>query len=63
MARIGTLIRDLGDEDWSKREQASRELRELGPLSRPSLQEALKQATDPEVTRRIEEITQEMDSM
>jgi hypothetical protein len=63
MARIGTLIRDLGDEDWSKREQASRELRELGPLSRPSLQEALKQATDPEVTRRIEEITQEMDSL
>jgi hypothetical protein len=31
--------------------------------SRPNLQEAFKQTTDPEVTRRIEEITQEMDSM
>jgi hypothetical protein len=30
---------------------------------RPKLQEALKKASDPEVTRRIEEITQEMDSM
>jgi hypothetical protein len=30
---------------------------------RPNLQEAFKQATDPEVTRRIESITQEMESM
>lgn len=62
VARISVLIRELGDEDWGKREAATRELRELGPLARPSLQDALKLATDPEVTRRIEAITQEIDS-
>ena len=58
MAKIGTLIRELGDEKWKTREQASTQLKELGALARPSLQEAAKQSTDAEVVRRIEELLQ-----
>lgn len=58
MARIGTLIRELGDEKWKTREAASTQLKELGPLARPSLQEAAKRSTDAEVTRRIEVLLQ-----
>lgn len=58
MAKIGVLIRDLGDEKWKTREEATAQLKELGALARPSLQEAVKQSTDAEVVRRIEELLQ-----
>ena len=61
MARIGTLIRELGDEKWKTREQATMQLKELGALARPSLQEAMKQSTDAEVVRRIEELLQSIE--
>lgn len=59
MRRIGQLIQDLGHEQWKTRESASTALRELGPLARGSLQEALKSATDAEVARRLEELLQD----
>ncbi|HYF34660.1 MAG TPA: hypothetical protein VD994_05165 [Prosthecobacter sp.] len=61
MRRTGELIQALGDPQWKTRERATSELRELGPLARPSLQEALKQSTDPEVTRRLETLLSELD--
>jgi hypothetical protein len=61
MAKIGTLIRELGDEKWKTREQATTQLKELGALARPSLQEATKQSTDAEVVRRIEELLQSIE--
>jgi hypothetical protein len=59
MRRIGQLIQDLGHEQWKTREAATTALRELGPLARGSLQEALKSATDAEVARRLEELLQD----
>lgn len=59
MRRIGQHIQDLGHEQWKTRESATTALRELGPLARGSLQEALKSATDAEVARRLEELLQE----
>jgi hypothetical protein len=59
MRRIGQLIQDLGHEQWKTRESATTALRELGPLARGSLQEALKSATDAEVARRLEELLQD----
>lgn len=59
MRRIGQLIQDLGHEQWKTREAASSALRELGPLARSSIQEALKTATDAEVARRLEELMQD----
>ena len=50
---IAALIRDLGNDDWETRETASRELADLGFLSHTQLSEADKQATDPEVRRRV----------
>jgi hypothetical protein len=61
MRRIGQLIQDLGSEQWKAREGASMALRELGPLARASLQEALKSATDAEVVRRLEELMQDQE--
>lgn len=52
--RITDLIGKLGHPEWKLRESASAQLAELGPLASPSLREALRQSTDPEVTRRIE---------
>jgi hypothetical protein len=59
MRRIGQLIQDLGHEQWKTRESSTTALRELGPLARGSLQEALKSATDAEVARRLEELLQD----
>jgi hypothetical protein len=59
MRRIGLLIQDLGHEQWKTREAASTALRELGPLARSSIQEALKSATDAEVARRLEDLMQD----
>lgn len=59
LRRIGQLLQDLGDAQWKVREAASSALREMGPLARGSLQEALKTSTDAEVTRRLEELLQE----
>jgi hypothetical protein len=61
LARIGALIRDLGHEEWKTREKATAELKGMGELARPSLQEAMKQSEDPEVKRRIEQLLGDLD--
>ncbi|RBP40603.1 hypothetical protein DES53_108310 [Roseimicrobium gellanilyticum] len=61
LARVGQLIRDLGHDDWKVREKATGELRLLGELAKPSLQEAFKQSEDAEVKRRIETVLGEME--
>jgi hypothetical protein len=50
-SRLKTLVRQLGDEVFAVREQASRQLVAAGPRARPVLKEALKDR-DPEVARR-----------
>src|SRR5262245_20137837 len=49
--RIQALIRQLGDEEYEKREKASAELLTLGGTAVPKLREAVK-SRDPEVAFR-----------
>ena len=60
LTRVSQLVRELGHDDWKVREKATGELRLLGELAKPSLQDALKQSEDPEVKRRIESVLGEM---
>lgn len=53
-SRIQELIAALGDEQWTRREAATKELAGLGPIAVEQFQEALKQATDQEVRKRIQ---------
>lgn len=59
--KIAGLIRDLGHPDWEKREAASRELGELGAMTRLQLEEAVKQTTDAEVRRRAQALLDTME--
>jgi HEAT repeat protein len=52
--RLKELIRQLGDDDFKTREEASRKLVMFGPRARPFLQTALKD-TDPEIARRAQD--------
>ena len=61
MGKIGQLVRDLGDEQWKVRENATNTLHGLGLVAKGSLQEALKTSTDAEVTRRLEELLQDLE--
>ena len=51
---IRSLIKKLDDDDYQIRENATRDLINLGPATEPFLREALRTG-DPEVTRRAEE--------
>jgi RNA polymerase sigma factor (sigma-70 family) len=55
-ARVRKLIADLGGQDFTVREAAGRELRQLGPRAEAALRGALKDKPDLETTRRIEEL-------
>jgi hypothetical protein len=57
--RIEELVKELGDESWQKREEATRELILLGELAVPRLKIALK-SHDPEVRWRAEYILEEI---
>jgi hypothetical protein len=61
MSRIGQLIKNLGDSRWKVRETATNALRGLGLVAKSSLQEALKTSTDAEITRRLEELLQDLE--
>ncbi|HEY7327491.1 MAG TPA: HEAT repeat domain-containing protein [Gemmataceae bacterium] len=52
--RIKQLVRQLGDDDFKAREEASRHLMMLGPRARPFLQAALRDS-DPEIVRRAQD--------
>jgi uncharacterized protein (TIGR03067 family) len=55
--RIDRLIKQLGDDDFAKREAASEELAEIGEPALPALRKAAA-STDAEVRRRAEQIMQ-----
>ncbi len=52
---IPVLIKDLGSENYSRREAATRELDRIGEAAGPALDEAVRSA-DPEVRRRAAEL-------
>lgn len=52
--RIAALVRDLGHEDWQRREAASRALGELGEPARAALEEAVRASGDAEVRARAD---------
>ncbi len=51
-ARIQDLIRKLGAEDYSAREEASKELRKIGKAAHEALKKAADESSDPEVKER-----------
>lgn len=57
--KIGQLIADLGSDDWQTREEATRELAKMGPVTTPFLLEAKKGTDDYEVLRRISRVLEE----
>jgi len=59
-AKIKALIRQLGDDDFNKREEASQRLVSIGARAKPLLKQA---ATDPdvEIVRRAEECLQKIE--
>jgi len=54
-AEIERLIRQLGNEEFSEREEASRRLKKIGPPAVPALRAAIK-SKDAEVSRRATDI-------
>ncbi len=58
--RIAGLIRQLGHSDWKKRDEANRELKELGHMARTQLQEARDRISDPEIVRRVRFLLEEL---
>src|SRR5262249_30457291 len=59
--RLKKLVKQLGDDDFDAREEASRLLSASGAPARPFLREALN-ATDAEVVGRAKKCLQEIDS-
>jgi len=56
--RVARLIRQLGDDDFEKRDAASKELDAIGEPAAAALRQAAKSAADPEVRRRAEGVLQ-----
>ena len=59
--RIYALIKQLGDNEYRKREEAIKALRELGPGILPLLKKSLGQTTDIEVKTRLQRLISEWD--
>jgi uncharacterized protein (TIGR03067 family) len=55
-ARIDSLIRQLGNEQFVRREAASKELERIGEPALPALRQAAAASQDPEIVRRAEQI-------
>jgi len=53
-AKARLLVKALGDADFAAREEASRDLRELGRMALPALRDGMDHSTVPEVARRCE---------
>jgi len=54
--RIAGLIKQLGDDRFTRREAASRELTAIGEPAFPALRRAAASSEDPETRRRAEQI-------
>jgi hypothetical protein len=59
-ARLKALVKQLGDDDFDKREEATRLLVAAGAPARPFLQEGLKES-DPELVGRARKCLQQID--
>jgi len=53
---VAALIKQLGDDDFARREEASKKLAELGASIKSNLSEALKVATDVEIKLRLSKL-------
>jgi WD40 repeat protein len=60
--RVTILIKDLESTNFSTREQAARNLREMGELSLPGLRQALKGQPPLEARRRLERLIEQLDA-
>jgi hypothetical protein len=56
--RIGALIKQLGDDAFAKRAEASKELEDIGEPALPALRTAATSSDDPEIRGRAERISQ-----
>src|SRR6266513_2306008 len=57
--RIQDMIRRLGSDDFTTREQATEELKKAGKPAREALQKAAEESGDPEVRQRAKDILEE----
>lgn len=60
IARIEALVRELGDENWIRRQRAMDELIAIGEDARPRLAALLRETTDEEIRTRVEAALQQM---
>lgn len=60
-ARIATLIRQLGADDFSQREEAARKLAEIGEKARVHLTKAAEDEKSPEISARAKEVLAGLD--
>ena len=56
---IAALVKKLGDDDWTARESASKQLAQLGSAAKPQLETAVK-SPDPEIATRAERLLAQM---
>jgi hypothetical protein len=59
--KIASLLRELGSDDWQKREAAMQALAEYGFMAKSLFEETLKTSADPEVQRRVEKLLEEIE--
>jgi WD40 repeat protein len=59
--RIDTLIAQLNDDEFEKREEASKELAGLGPQAEQALRKAAKDPPSAEAARRVKELLRKID--
>src|SRR5205085_2565712 len=57
---IEKLIKQLGDEDFAKRQEASRKLAEVGEPGLPALRKAAQEDDDAEVRQRAEDLIKQI---
>ena len=61
-AEIARLIKQLGDDDFDKREAASKELKAIGEPARAALQEAAASSKDAEIRQRASRLMPALDA-
>lgn len=59
--RIDALVRQLGHEEFSKRQAAARELEAIGEPALEALRQAAKSSDSPEIRHRAEQLVQNID--
>jgi len=59
-ARIAVLVKELGSDEWAKREAAGEELLKIGKPAESALAEAADKAKDPEVATRAGELVKKI---